>query len=93
MTYSALRTPHSAWRGGQSTLEAALAMAGALLLLLAAVKITFWSTKRFYTRLQNYDRTRPAAGKMPLGDDPTGTRWRNNPYEPTEKLDILGASN
>ena len=68
---------------GQATLEMAVAMMGALLFLVAAVKIVLWSTERFVTRTQNYDRTRVSAARAQAG-----ASWDNS-YEPTKKLEIL----
>ena len=80
---SARRTPHAARSFGQATLEMAVAMMGALLFLVAAVKIVLWSTERFVTRTQNYDRTRVSAARAQAG-----ASWDNS-YEPTKKLEIL----
>ena len=82
---SALRTPHSAWSRGQATLEVAVAMAGALIFLVAAVKIVLWSTERFVARTQNYDRTRASAAGVQAS---ASADWDNS-YEPTKRLEIL----
>ena len=82
---SALRTPHSAWLRGQATLELTVAMIGALIFLVAAVKVVLWSTERFVTRTQNYDRARTQAASVP---ESTNADWDGS-YEPTKKLEIL----
>ena len=70
---------------GQATLELTMAIIGALLFLLAAVKIVLWSAERFVTRTQNYDRTRVQAASV---KESVNAAWDNS-YEPTKKLEIL----
>ena len=70
---------------GQATLELTVAMIGALLFLVAAVKVVLWSTERFITRTQNYDRTRVQAASV---QESANADWDNS-YEPTKKLEIL----
>ena len=69
----------------QATLELTVAIIGALLFLLAAVKIVLWSAERFVTRTQNYDRTRVQAASVPVS---ANAAWDDS-YEPTKKLEIL----
>ena len=71
--------------GGQATLELTVAMVGALLFVVAAVKIVLWSAERFVTRAQRYDRARTSAASIP---ESANADWDGS-YEPTKKLEIL----
>ena len=70
---------------GQATLELTAAMVGALLFVVAAVKVVLWSAERFVTRTQNYDRTRTSAASV---RESNNADWDGS-YEPTKKLEIL----
>ena len=71
---------------GQATLELTVAMAGALIFLVAAVKIVLWSAERFVAKAKNYDRMRVSAASVPKSTN--AGDWDNS-YEPTKKLEIL----
>ena len=49
-------------RAGQASIESAIALIGALLLLLGSVKVFFWITTRLIRRQQYYQCTRVEAG-------------------------------
>lgn len=72
-------------QSGQATLEMTVALIAALLLLLGAVKFVLWAAERYYTRLDNYERTRAAAASAPFQ---VGQRWDGS-YEPSKKLDLF----
>ena len=80
-----IRPPASGLRPpfGQASLELTVAILGALLFLIAAVKVVLWSTERFVARTEDYDRTRTSAASVNAS-----TAWDNS-YEPTKKLEIL----
>ena len=83
--YTAHRTPHTAYRQGQASLEMAAAMIAALLLLAGCIKLVFWATERYYTRLQAYEGARTTAASVPFR---TGQRWDGS-YEPQQPLDLV----
>lgn len=73
---------------GQASLEMAVSIIGALLILIGAVKVFLWSTQRLVDRYQNYD------GGLPV------LNWRSvagsmlpgipiYPAEPNKPLDIF----
>lgn len=70
-------------RRGQASLEMAVAMIGALLLLAGSVKITLWAAERYVSRVKGYDQTRKAAASAPAGAAP------DTSYEPTTTLNIF----
>lgn len=69
-------------RRGQASLEMAVAMFGAILLLLGSIKIFVWMAQRLVARQQSYDSTRKAAAS----DAAPGQRWN----EPSQKLSLFG---
>ena len=72
-------------RSGQATLELTVAIIGVMVFLVATVKIVLWTTERFVTRQQNYDRMRTAAASMP---ESANASWYDS-YEPSKKLELL----
>lgn len=83
--YSAFRTPHSTFRGGQASLEMAAAVIAAFLLLAGSVKLVLWGAERYYTRLRGYDATRASAASVPFQ---AGQRWDDS-YEPKRPLKLV----
>ena len=63
----------------QASIEMAVALVGALLLLFGALKLCLWFNGRYLTRYEAYERSRADAG----GDNTTA------PYEPDEPLDLF----
>ena len=64
---------------GQASLEMSVAMIGALLLLVACIKVYVWINGRLLNRQQAYEASRVAAGRAAPGQ---GVAWN----EPSEKL-------
>ena len=81
--HSALRTPRSALRRGQASMELVVAMIGVLVLLVGSVKIVLWAAERYFTRVKNYDQTRRSAASTPL---PNPNEQPDTSYEPSTKL-------
>ena len=64
---------------GQASLEMAVAMVGALLLLFGSIKIFMWIGESLISRQQRYDATR---GEAASGQPDAA-------YEPSTRLDIF----
>ena len=79
---SALRTPNSALRRGQASLELAVALVCSLILLFGCVKVFVWLTTRLVTRQQQYEHTRVRAAKSEVL-----VPWQEENLPPLDILD------
>jgi hypothetical protein len=79
-------TPRLVRMRGQASMEFAAAMIGALILLVAAVRIVFWATERYFRRVYDYDAQRAAAASTSMNSNASQTAVDS--YEPKTKLVI-----
>lgn len=70
----------------QASLEMAVAILCALVLLLGGLRLCVWINSRLVERQRDYEDTRPGAASV---GNPTRTQARHLFYEPKTPLDIF----